>query len=219
VSARWLERLLATKRCGGAGRFGSVRLATDCLPDGGLAAQARAPGPARAVPAPPAATRAAPEASRRRLSRARAGACPLRPRGRRPGALLRPAATHDMPARNERPCHVRCSSRGGARAQLAHARVHLDALAPERCLPALLSGAYGRLAALEVTGVEHWPGRGGSTALLAALRPAALPALAALTLRGAPEFALLPAGARPAARPPAWPLTRPPASVCMAGPQ
>ncbi len=41
VSARWLERLLATKRCGGAGRFGSVRLATDCLPDGGLAAQAR----------------------------------------------------------------------------------------------------------------------------------------------------------------------------------
>ena len=37
VSAKWLERLLLTKRCGGAGRFGSVRLATDCLPDFGLA--------------------------------------------------------------------------------------------------------------------------------------------------------------------------------------
>jgi len=119
-----------------------------------------------------------------------------------------------MPARCERPRHARRASCGGARAQLAHARVHLDALAPERCLPALLSGAYGRLASLEVTGVEHWPGRGGSTALLAALRPAALPALAALTLRGAPEFALLPAGARPAVRPPCRPPLRPLARVC-----
>lgn len=37
MSAKWLERLLLTKRCGGAARFGSVRLATDCLPDSGLA--------------------------------------------------------------------------------------------------------------------------------------------------------------------------------------
>lgn len=67
---------------------------------------------------------------------------------------------------------------------------------PERCLPALLSGAYARLASLEVTGVEHWPARRNCTALLAALTPAALPALSALTLRGAPEFGVVPSGAR-----------------------
>ena len=80
-------------------------------------------------------------------------------------------------------------------AQLSAARVRLDALMPERCLPALLSGAYARLAALEVTGVEHWPARRNCTALLAALTPAALPALSALTLRGAPEFGVVPSGA------------------------
>ncbi|KAK9819083.1 hypothetical protein WJX81_007711 [Elliptochloris bilobata] len=117
VSAKWLERLLGTKRCGGAARFGSVRLDTDCLPDSGLAAQ------------------------------------------------------------------------------LSEARARLEALSPERCLPALLSGAYTRLALLEVTGVEHWPARHGCTKLLAALRPSALPALKSLILRGAPEFGVVPAEA------------------------
>ena len=81
--------------------------------------------------------------------------------------------------------------------QLSAARVRLEALTPERCLPALLSGAYARLASLEVTGVEHWPARSGCTALLAALTPAALPELSSLTLRGAPEFGVVPSGARP----------------------
>lgn len=42
--------------------------------------------------------------------------------------------------------------------------------------------------------MEHWPARDGCSALLAALRPAVLPALTSLTLRGTPEYGLLPAG-------------------------